>query len=98
MATIDPITTPTAPDAGPSVVRFVAGVPLNMVYRHPSGIVVEIVQDRRAGIPLEPGQPFTVPAHIADAFEQDFGPRPGVAGVSPTAQVAGRIPGLRRVE
>ena len=86
----------TAPVAESGVVMFAAAVPLNLVVRI-SGAGSFEVRGPSRGTELPAGVAFAVPAHIADAFEQDFGPRPGVAGVSPAAQTAGRIGGLRRL-
>lgn len=76
---------------------FIAAQPLNVAWRHRSGVVVEIVGDRAAGIALEAGQVFAVPDAVADDFEREMGPRPGSAGVSAIAAQQGIIRGLRRI-
>ena len=97
MATIDPAPTAPAAPADSGLVWFAADVPLNLIVRI-SGVGSFQVCGPVRGTELQPGVPFPVPEHIASTFLEDFGPRPGVAGVSPAAQVAGRTPGLRRVE
>lgn len=90
---------------------FTASVPLNMRWRDLStGTVVEIAQDKRAGIPLAAGATFSVPdaGGVADRFEAEMAagpdevpPRrywPGYLWQSPGAlPVRGRIPGLTRL-
>lgn len=96
MATID--TKPGAiPEAPAGHVLFVADVPLNLSVQFAGRGGFDIVGDKRAGLALQPGTPFACPAHLADLFEREYGPRPDSAGVSPIARGEGRIPGLRRV-
>lgn len=73
--------------------KYVADVPLNMIYRW-GGQAVELARgDRYDRSPIPAGEVFDVPDEMADAFESDMGPRPGVASQASLA----RIPGLRRV-
>jgi hypothetical protein len=75
--------------------RYTSTVPLNMVYRHRLGAVIEIVADRRNGIALPAGTPFDIPDDLAADFESEMGPRPNAANQS---NRDGRIPGLAKVE
>lgn len=71
---------------------FTASVPLNMRWRDlATGTVVEIVQDRRAGIPLAAGATFTVPdaGGVADRFEAEHGPQATVNRVPLSAGIMG---------
>lgn len=85
---------------------FTSTAPLNMAWRDLStGTVVEIVQDKRAGIPLPAGTPFVVPDAVADRFESDNGPQATINRVPLSANVMGPetttylalIPGLTRL-
>lgn len=91
---------------------FSASVPLNMSWRDlTTGIVVEIVQDKRAGIPLAANAAFTVADAVADRFESEMGAPPdqvppprrwqsltGYTWLSPgPLPVDGRIAGLTRL-
>lgn len=76
--------------------QFVASTPLNLVWRHRSGANVEIVADRRSGVPWPAGVPFDIPTELADDFAREFGPRPNDASISAAGR-DGRIPGLTRL-
>lgn len=89
---------------------FTASVALNMAWRDlPTGIVVEVVSVKRAGIPWPANTPFVVPDVVADRFESEMMAGPdevpprkrwpsGTWWLSPGPQpVRGRIPGLSRL-
>lgn len=74
----------TIPPVGESV-RFVADASVNMRWQAGGGRTVDVVADA--------GQPWQVPADLADRFLATFGPRPNDASVS---HREGLIAGLRR--
>lgn len=79
----------TLPGAESGTVTFVADRACNLRWQPRPGRVVDVL--------AEAGEPFVVPADLADVFLATFGPRPeSDASVSPAARGAGLIPGLRR--
>jgi hypothetical protein len=96
MATLPNPAPPADAATDPGVVMFAADVPLNAVIRI-LGVGSFEIHGPVRGTELPAGVPFPVPASMADAFLEAYGPRPDVANVSPEARAAGLIPGLRRI-
>jgi len=87
---------PTA-EAPAGMAVFVADADINCRVQLTGLGSFEIVADKKRGIAWPAGQPFTVPAHLADAFLASYGPQPGNSNVSAAARAVGRIAGLRRI-
>jgi hypothetical protein len=75
--------------------RFRAATALNLRWQAPNGEWIELVNgDKQRRTAIAAGESFEVPDHVAGAFLEAMGPRPGIASQSSIA----RIPGLIRLD